>query len=84
VTIWEHRTVTVSFEGGDWRVSFGDGDALTGLQAVLDYYGSRGWELVTVQPQAWIAGHGQFGPWDVNRLLAVFKRVAANSPSGAR
>lgn len=81
MTIWEHRTVTIGRIDGEWRVSLGQGEAISGLQDVLDYYGSRGWELVSVQPQAWASESGQYGPWDVNRLLAVFKRVAPNSPT---
>lgn len=79
MTIWEHRTVVVALERGEWRVDFGDGEVLVGLQTVLDYYGRRGWEVIAVQPQGWNAGSGQYGPWDVTRLLAIFKRPTPTS-----
>ena len=90
MTAWEHRTVVVGrgrnadSAPGDWQVDFGDGEVLVGLQTVLDYYGSRGWELVTLLPQTWAATSGQFGPWDITQYRAVFKRATPGSAGSNR
>ena len=61
---------------GVWSIQFADGQSLEGIDQILDEYGSRGWELVTLQPQSWITEAGQFGPFDVSAWRAVFKRRA--------
>ena len=71
---WEHRTVYISRAGGEWQVDYGGGDVVKGLDAILDEYGSKGWELVAFFPQAWRTEAGQFGPYEVNAYRAVFKR----------
>ena len=77
---WEHRTVYISRVGGEWQVDYGNGDVLTGLDQILDEYGSKGWELVTLLPQSWRTESGQFGPYEVNAYRGVFKRRTAQTP----
>ena len=71
---WEHRTVLIRRTAGVWSIQFADGKSVEGIGQVLDEYGSRGWELVTFQPQSWGTEAGQFGPYDVSAWRAVFKR----------
>ena len=71
---WEHRTVLIRRTEGVWSIQFADGQALEGLDQVLDEYGSKGWELVNLVPQTWGTAAGQFGPFDVSAYRAVFKR----------
>jgi hypothetical protein len=59
---------------GEWQVDYGSGDILKGLDRILDEYGSKGWELVSLLPQGWRTEAGQFGPFDINAYRAVFKR----------
>jgi hypothetical protein len=73
---WEHRTVYISRVGGEWQVDYGSGDVTKGLDHVLDEYGSKGWELVSLFPQAWRTESGQFGPFEATAYRAVFKRRA--------
>jgi hypothetical protein len=79
---WEHRTVLIRRTAGVWAIQFADGQTLEGIDQVLDEYGSRGWELVTFQPQTWMTEAGQFGPFDVSAWRAVFKRRVPD-PAGS-
>jgi hypothetical protein len=71
---WEHRTVLIPRREGVWAVEFADGQTLEGIDRILDEYGGRGWELVSLVAQTWTTGAGQFGPFDVSAYRAVFKR----------
>ena len=74
---WEHRTVLIQRDAGGWAIEFADGSRLEGLDQVLDEYGAKGWELVTLIPQSYVTAAGQFGPFDASAYRAVFKRRAA-------
>ena len=71
---WEHRTVLIQRDSTAWHIEFADGSRLEGLDQVLDEYGSKGWELVTVTAQTYSTAAGQFGPFDASAYRAVFKR----------
>ena len=71
---WEHRTVLIQRDGSGWHIQFSDGTRLDGIDQVLDEYGSKGWELVTLAPQTYSTSAGQFGPFDASAYRAVFKR----------
>jgi uncharacterized protein DUF4177 len=77
---WEHRTVLVVRDAAGWFIEFADGSRLDGLDQVLDEYGSKGWELVTVVAQTYSTAAGQFGPFDVSAYRAVFKRRLTPTP----
>lgn len=81
---WEHRTVLIRRIEGVWAIEFADGARLEGIDQVLDEYGSKGWELVSLVSQTWTAAAGQYGPFDVSAYRAVFKRraQAAAAPQG--
>ncbi len=68
---------------GVWSIQFADGQALEGIDQVLDEYGSRGWELVSLQPQSWGTEAGQYGPYDVSAWRATFKRRVIDGGSAA-
>ncbi|HET7771025.1 MAG TPA: DUF4177 domain-containing protein [Chloroflexota bacterium] len=79
---WEHRTVLIQRDESGWAIQFADGSRLQGLDQILDEYGSKGWELVTLQPQTYVTAAGQFGPFEAGSYRAVFKRrLAAPEPS---
>jgi hypothetical protein len=71
---WEHRTVLINRGASGWLIEYADGTRLEGLDQVLDEYGAKGWELVTLIPQTYATAAGQFGPFDVSAYRAVFKR----------
>ena len=79
---WEHRTVLIQRDESGWAIQYADGTRLEGLDQILDEYGSKGWELVTLLPQAYLTAAGQFGPFETSAYRAVFKRrvAAAESP----
>jgi hypothetical protein len=80
---WEHRTVVV-LRDTVWFIEFADGSRLEGLDQVLDEYGSKGWELVSLVPQTYSTSAGQFGPFDASAYRAVFKRrLVSTEPTGA-
>ena len=71
---WEHRTVLIQRDSSGWAIQFADGTRLEGLDQVLDEYGTKGWELVTLIPQTYLTSAGQFGPFEASAYRAVFKR----------
>ena len=42
---WAHRTIYLTFDA-DWHITYSDGQTIVGMQAILDYEGTDGWELV--------------------------------------
>ena len=60
-------------------MDYGGGDVLVGLDRILDEYGSKGWELVSLLPQSWRTEAGQFGPYEVSAYRAVFKRCVSGA-----
>ena len=77
---WEHRTIRIGYDKKkhkDWVLERAEGPPLVGLQAVLEAYGSAGWELVSLHPDELLAAPG-FGKWyvDPGSYRATFKRPA--------
>ena len=81
---WEHRTVLIPRDAAGWFIEFADGSRLDGLDQILDEYGSKGWELVTLLPQTHTTSAGQYGPFDVSAYRAVFKRRLAPPSQAAQ
>ena len=71
---WEHRTVLIPRDAAGWFIEYADGTRLEGLDQILDEYGAKGWELVTLLPQTYHTAAGHYGPFDVTAYRAVFKR----------
>ncbi|MGI8423694.1 MAG: DUF4177 domain-containing protein [Chloroflexota bacterium] len=71
---WEHRTVLIQRDAAGWVIQFADGHRLDGIDQILDEYGSKGWELVSLVTQTYATSAGQFGPFEVAAYRAVFKR----------
>lgn len=58
----------------EWIHNLGEGKRIEGLYAFLDYYGSQGWELVTMVTE-YSSGTGfQYGGARTEGYRAVFKR----------
>ena len=75
---WEHLTVSISYDRKkhkNWVVEYAEKPPLVGLQAILKAYGSRGWELVSLNPERLQVFAG-FGKWTVEPRVyrATFKR----------
>jgi hypothetical protein len=49
---WAHRTIYVMY-GADWQITYSDGQTVFGMQAILDYESSDGWELVSAVVEDW-------------------------------
>lgn len=75
---WRYFTVTISYDKKkkNWVVEVPEKQPLVGLQAVLEAYGSDGWELVGLSPEHFQAFPG-FGKWYVEPAVyrATFKRL---------
>ena len=74
---WKYLTVSIKYEKKhkDWVVEYAERPPLVGLQAILEAYGSDGWELVGLNPDQLQAFPG-FGKWYVEPAVyrATFKR----------
>lgn len=80
---WEYRTYQIPYDRKkhkDWVVQFGDDPPVVGLQAILDLYGSHGWELVSLNLESWQA-FPSFGRYDIEPEVyrATFKRPVQES-----
>ena len=77
---WEYRTISINYDKKkhkNWVVEYDEKPALVGLQAILEAYGARGWELVALNPDHLQAFPG-FGKWYIEPAVyrATFKRPA--------
>ena len=77
---WEYRTITITYDNRkqkDWVVRSREGAALVGFQAILEAYGSRGWELMSLNLERSRAVAG-FGEWRIEPRCyrATFGRPA--------
>jgi hypothetical protein len=77
---WEHLTVGINYDNKkhkNWVIKHAGEPPLVGLQAILETYGSRGWELVGLNPERFQAVAG-FAAWHIEPRVyrATFKRPA--------
>jgi hypothetical protein len=77
---WEYHTLSVAYdrkEHKDWVVRRRRGEVLVGLAAILESYGSDGWELVSLQPDRFVADVG-FARYHIDPVAyrATFKRAS--------
>jgi hypothetical protein len=74
---WEYLTFRIDYnkKQKNWMVERADRPPLVGLQAILEAHGSRGWELIGLQPDRFDAEPG-FGTWHARPAAyrATFKR----------
>jgi hypothetical protein len=75
---WEYRTTRVRYDHKqhkDWVLTYTDGPSLVGLPAILEAFGSRSWELVSLQPDGFEA-YPEFGKWSLEPVAyrIIFKR----------
>ncbi|TET51289.1 MAG: hypothetical protein E3J64_07105 [Anaerolineales bacterium] len=76
---WEYRTLSIGYDKKkqkNWVLERGDGGALIGLPAILEAYGSDGWELVSLDADRSEVFPG-FGKWYMEPAAyrATFKRA---------
>ena len=82
---WEYHTIRIRYDKKkhkNWVVEFAEKPPLVGLDAILNAYGSAGWELISLDPEHLTAIPG-FGKWFIEPggYRATFKRPAGG-PSG--
>jgi hypothetical protein len=75
---WECLTVRINYDWKkhrNWVVEYAEKPPLVGLQAILEAYGSHGWELVSLNPEYFQAFAG-LGKWHIEPRVyrATFKR----------
>jgi hypothetical protein len=64
---WEYRTISITYDHRklkDWVVEDGEGPRLVGFSAILEAYGSREWELISMNLERSRAVAG-FGEWHI-------------------
>ena len=78
---WQYLTLSVNYDKKQKNlvIEFTGKPPLVGLSAILEAYGSQGWELVNLQPDRLCAFPG-FGKWYIEpeTYRATFKRPAAD------
>ena len=77
---WEYLTVCINYDKKkhkNWVIEYAGRPPLVGLQAILEAYGSDGWELLSLNPDHLQAFPG-FGKWYIEPGVyrATFKRSA--------
>ena len=80
MTRWEYLTFGIEYDRRQhktWVVEQPDGEPLVGLNAILDAYGSSGWELVSLEAERHQVYVG-FGKYSLEpaSYRATFKRPA--------
>jgi hypothetical protein len=79
MTRWEYSTFAIHYQKKlkNWAVEYTHKPPLVGLQAILEAYGSEGWELVSLAPECSQVYPG-FGQWHMEpeTWRATFKRPA--------
>ena len=74
---WEYLTFTINYHKKlkNWAVEYANKPPQAGLPAILEAYGSEGWELVSLLPDCSQAFPG-FGQWNIVPVAyrATFKR----------
>jgi hypothetical protein len=75
---WEYRTFRIKYDKKqhkNWVVEHGEKPPLVGLPAILETYGSLGWELVSLEAEDYEIFPG-FGKWYMGPTVyrATFKQ----------
>jgi hypothetical protein len=75
---WEYCTVSITYDRRkqkDWVAEYPERPPLVGFKAILEAYGSRGWELMSLNLERLQAVAG-FGEWHIEprAYRAVFRR----------
>jgi hypothetical protein len=77
---WEYRTINITYDRRaqkDWVAEYPGRPLLVGFKAILEAYGSRGWELMSLNLERLHAVAG-FGGWHIEprAYRATFRRPA--------
>jgi len=83
---WEYHTIRIRYDKKghkNWVVEFAGKPPLVGLDAILNAYGSAGWELISLDPERLEAIPG-FGKWFIEPggYRATFKRSVGDRSGG--
>ena len=75
---WEYRTLQIRYDRKkhkNWVVERAEEPPLVGLQAIVDAHGTRGWELVSLDPE-YFEIYAGFTKWHMEPEVyrATFKR----------
>jgi len=80
MTRWEYLTLSIEYDKKqrDWATRAAGKPAVVGLQAILNEYGTQGWELVALQAE-YMEVYPAFGKWclEPQAYRATFKRALA-------
>jgi hypothetical protein len=78
LTKWEYLTLRVEYDKKqkDWAIHMTGKPPWVGLQAILNGYGSEGWELVSLQAE-YVETYASFAKWcsEPEAYRATFKRA---------
>jgi hypothetical protein len=75
---WQYLTFEIHYDRKkhkNWVLQLAERPPLVGVKAILEAYGTDGWELVSLEPDGYRAIPG-FGQWDIEPRIyrATFKR----------
>jgi hypothetical protein len=77
---WEYRTISITYDRRkqkDWVAEYPERPPLVGFEAILEAYGSGGWELMSLNIERSWAAAG-LGGWHIEpeSYRATFRRPA--------
>jgi hypothetical protein len=80
---WEYRTISITYDRRkqkDWVAEYAERPPLVGFNAILEAYGSRGWELISLNLERLQAFAG-FGGWHIEprAYRATFRRLVGDA-----
>lgn len=72
---WEYLNIVIKAEDNQWVTTFVGGGRVVGIDAIWAYFGSVGWELISVAPIAYEpAVSFTSNRYEATTLFAIFKR----------
>ncbi len=73
---WQYKSATILLEDNQYVLTLLDGRKLWGIDIIMNYWASYGWELVSLVPIQSVYNYHlvETPTYDVIRLIAVFKR----------
>jgi hypothetical protein len=80
---WEYRTISITYDRRkqkDWVAEYAVRPPPVGFKAILEAYGSRGWELMSLNLKRLQAVAG-FGEWHIEprACRATFRRLVGDA-----
>jgi hypothetical protein len=80
---WEYRTISITYDRRkekDWVAERAERPLLVGFKAILEAYGSRGWELTSLNLER-LQAVPEIGGWHIEprAYRATFRRPAGDA-----